>query len=86
MLNQWRYTVKDWGKIVKDEDTDVLVKRDQLVQLLRQSKWFKDQQEMSALGKAVADLSDGQAEADCGDALDRIYDLADEQRVWLDFD
>jgi hypothetical protein len=86
-MAKWLYEVKGWGKVIESDDP-FEVQRDKLVVLLRDSEWFKapkDEYEQDELESAIDDLEYAQSagEAD-DDALYRIYNQADEQRVWLD--
>ena len=85
-MAKWLYEIKGWGKVIESEEK-FAVRRDKLVALLRESKWFgadKGEYEQDELESAVDDLEycESAEEAD-DDALYRIYNQADEQRVWL---
>lgn len=85
-MAKWLYEIKGWGKVIESEDK-FAVKRDKLVALLRGSEWFKadkDEDAQEELEWAIDDLecAGGAEEAD-DDSLYRIYNQADEQRVWL---
>ena len=82
-MPEWKSEIKGWGSIIESDD-EFPVQRDKLVALLRDSDWFKSQDEDSDLAWAVDDLEYSQSaqEAD-EDALYRIYKLADDDRVWL---
>lgn len=88
----WKYTVKGWGAVI-DTPRDVLdfaSKRDRLVALLLDSDWYRDQgsdddERMdSELGQAIQDLRDSPTTKDADEALWSIYNLADDDRAWLD--
>jgi len=85
-MAKWLYEIKGWGKVIESEDK-FAVRRDKLVALLRGSEWFKaekDEDAQEELEWAIDDLecASSAREAD-DDALYRIYNQADEQRVWL---
>lgn len=86
-MAKWLYEIKGWGKVIDSEDLDFLAQRDQLVALLRGSEWFraeKDEDTQEELEWAVDDLECSESAEDAdNDALYRIYNQADEQRVWL---
>ena len=86
LKSKWKYTVKGWGKIIQSDDEDDMAKRDQLVALLKESQWFKEQEdgEDSELAYAIMDLEDSPTVEDVDMALWEIYNLADAQRAWLD--
>jgi hypothetical protein len=89
----WRYVIPGWGKIIEPvdlfgreiEDNETLAdKRDQLAELIENSRWYKEQ---PADGDLITVLHEFRAADDPAwieDVLMHIYDLADEQRVWLD--
>ena len=86
-MSVWKYTVQGWGKIIQDEsEHDILVKRDGLVKLLRGSDWYNDQDdpEKSDLEYAIKDLEDAVENDDIDNALWEIYNLADNDKAWLD--
>ena len=82
-----KFKIKGWGKVIDSEDLDFPAQRDQLVALLRGSAWFKadkDEDAQEELEWAIDDLECSKSAEDAdNDALYRIYNLADEQRVWL---
>jgi len=94
----WKYSIKGWGAILEDDENDpdgvvvydFLARRDRLVARLLDSDWYRDQgsdddeRMASKLGQAIQDLRDSPTMTDTDVALDGIYDLADEQRAWLD--
>lgn len=86
MMAQWRHTLHGWGTILLSDD-DFSVKRAKLVALLRESQWFKDQDDGddSELGSAIFDLENAPTAEDGEQAMFSIYNLADADRVWLPF-
>lgn len=86
-MSKWKYQVKGWGSLVQNESLTFQAKKARLVKLLRDSEWYKNQEEGedSDLADAVLDLElAGNPEDADADALWRIYNLADDQGVWLD--
>lgn len=84
-MTDWKYTVNGFADIIQSEELDDLTKRDKLVTLLRESAWYKEQDagEDSELYYAVMDLEDSPTVEDIDQALEEIYNLADEERAWL---
>ena len=99
----WKYSIKGWGAIIDGDepesaDPDVVYdyagRRDRLVALLLDSDWYHDQGSDdderldSELGQAIQDLRDSPTITDTDQAIWSIYNLADDQRAWLepDFD
>lgn len=94
----WKYTVKGWGEIIDgdEESPDVVYdfasRRDRLVALLLESDWYRDQgsdddeRTDSELGQAIQDLRDSPTITDTDQAIWSIYNLADDQRAWLEPD
>jgi hypothetical protein len=85
-MAKWLYEIKGWGKVIESE-APFEARRSVLVALLRGSEWFKaekDEDAQEELEWAIDDLecAGSAGEAD-DDALYRIYNQADEQRVWL---
>jgi hypothetical protein len=85
-MAEWRHEIKGWGSII-ESDAPFEAKRSVLVALLRGSAWFeadKDEDAQEELEWAIDDLECSESAEDAdNDALHRIYNLADEQRVWL---
>lgn len=81
-MRKWRIEIHGWGKVIGDDDLDWDVKRDKLVGLLKASSWYKDEDD--DLGMAVMDLEDSPTIEDADEAIWQIYNLADDNRVWLD--
>lgn len=80
----WLIEVKGVGKILGDESLGYAAKVEKLAALLRGSAWYAaDGGEDGELERLIEDLE--MCDEDSGDySLGLIYDLADEQRVWLD--
>jgi hypothetical protein len=79
----WKLEVKGFGSIIEDESLGYAAKVEKLAALLRGSEWYRREGEDGELEDLIFDLE--VADDDSGDyCLGRIYDLADEQRVWLD--
>lgn len=57
--------------------------RDQVVGILRASKWVRDAEEYSDLSEAVAELADSETLGRFNLVWDALYDLADYDRVWI---
>ena len=81
-MKKWRIEIHGWGKVIGDDDLEWDVKRDKLVGLLKASSWYKDEDD--DLGMAVMDLEDSPTIEDADEAIWQIYNLADDDRVWLD--
>lgn len=79
---RWRIEIRGWGKVIGDDDLDWDAKRDKLVGILKASSWYKDEDD--ELGMAVMDLEDSPTIEDADEAIWQIYNLADDNRVWLD--
>ena len=92
-MTEWRYVIPGWGKVIEpvdehgrdiDDGLSWLQIRDRLVGLLENSSWYKHQPAGSDLHEAIAEFKQADDDEDVEDLLMRIYDLADEQRCWLD--
>lgn len=84
---RWKLEVKGWGKVIEDEALPYEAKRDALAKLLRESAWFKmiDQAGVDdRLENAILDLEASPTESDADQAIWSIYNLADDDGVWLD--
>lgn len=81
---KWRLEVKGWGKLIEDESMPYEAKRDALAKLLRESAWLKSKEEDSDLEMAILDLEDSPSEEDADQAIWSIYNMADDEGVWLD--
>ena len=81
-MKKWRIEIHGWGKVIGDDDLEWDVKRDKLVGLLKASSWYKDEDD--DLGMAVMDLEDSPTIEDADEAIWQIYNLADDDPVWLD--
>ena len=86
----WKYSVNGWGDTLAQATPENFAPtRDQLVNLLRQSRWYQDQgadddeRHKSGLGKAIQDLQDAATPDDMDQALWGIYNWSDAQRAWL---
>ena len=87
IITDWQYEIPEWATVV-EADEDWEIRRDNIVKLLRESDWFNDdtidEYEHEQLEEAIDDLSmTPTALAADQDAMWRIYNLADEQRCWL---
>lgn len=84
-MAEWKYTVEGWGKIFHADEPDTRVKRDQLVELLRASQWYAAQEdgEESELAQRINDLEHCDVVTEMDKPLWEIYNLADDQRAWL---
>ena len=83
-MARWLIKIEGWGPIIQNDDLTWEEKRDKLAILLRSSQWFKVTGEDSDLDMAIMDLEDSPSDDDAEQALWTIYNLADEDRVWLD--
>lgn len=90
----WERTVRGFRDILHRHDGDVIQTRGDLVQVLKNSSWYKNADEYGELWLLLDELADvGNPEIDwdddydperhLNDMLSAIYDLADEERVWL---
>lgn len=91
----WERTVRGFRDILqRHDDDDVVQTRGDLVQVLKASSWYKKADEYGELWTLLDELVDvGNPEIDWDEGynaqkhlnglLDAIYDLADEERVWL---
>lgn len=83
---RWLLEIKGWGRIIGDEGLSLVAKRDKLIDLLRASKWYElSGGEDGELEDKIQDwLFCDEDEANLEYGLARIYDLADDDGVWLD--
>ena len=83
-MASWKIEIKGFGSIIEDESASYASKVEKLAALLRGSAWYAaDGGEDGELERLIEDLE--MCDSDSGDySLGLIYDLADEQRVWLD--
>lgn len=79
---KWRIEIRGWGKVIQDDSLEWDAKRDKLVGILKASAWYKDEDD--DLGMAIMDLEDSPTIEDADEAIWSIYNLADDDRVWLD--
>lgn len=82
----WKLEVKGWGKIIGNDDLGLVEKRDKLIDLLRGSRWYElSGGEDGELEDKIQDwLFCNEDEANLEYGLSCIYDLADDDGVWLD--
>lgn len=80
-MKKWRIEILGWGSTIEDESLDWKAKRDKLVEILKASAWYKDEDD--DLGMAIMDLEDSPTIEDADEAIWEIYNLADHDRVWL---
>jgi hypothetical protein len=75
------------GKIVanRDESRDFEWNRDEFVKALEVSAWFKRQSEGDELRELWDEIKDAEDVDHFDFCLDAIYDLADEERIWITF-
>jgi hypothetical protein len=86
MQVKWKLKVTGWGKVIFDDSLSLVAKRDKLIDLLRDSDWH------AASGGEDGELEDriqdwlfaDETESELQYGMDRIYDLADDDGVWLD--
>jgi hypothetical protein len=81
-LSAWAFTVR-FSPVFHDETLTFEERRDQLVGILRRSKWFKSRED----GGVLHAIAEGLAGADDVDEFDgwwdELYDEADYDRVWI---
>jgi hypothetical protein len=83
---KWKLKVKGWGKVIFDDSLSLVAKRDKLIALLRDSDWhIVSGGEDGELEDRIQDwLFADETESELQYGMDRIYDLADDDGVWLD--
>jgi hypothetical protein len=79
-MPRWRYTI-DVSHIFHDDGVDFEPKRDAVVKILRQSKWFRDYGD--DLEYTLEHLSDSEDVEEFDMYWDDLYDLADVHRAWI---
>ncbi len=91
-MPQWKYNLqgfKDALRLAEDDERRWPEARDKAVQVLLDSKWYRDQgdepleREYSDLGDLIAELKASDDIDWADEVIERIYDLADDERVWL---
>lgn len=85
MSRQWVYNVPAFKVAMERylDETDLIPTRDALVKALVDSRWYADEGEYSELGDLIDELKNSEDEDEMNDIVQRIYDLADDQRAWL---
>ncbi|WP_059015788.1 hypothetical protein [Mycobacterium sp. M26] len=86
-MANWKFVVNGWGSILKG-DGDGLERRDQIAALLRASEWYASQEQgdESELARKISEFEACDDEIEAEAVLWSIYDLADEERAFLDPD
>lgn len=83
----WKYVVDGFKAVIEpygEEHDDPIKVRDGIVKVLKASQWYKDSDEYGDLHDAVDELEYLESESDIDYILSRIYDIADDERAWLD--
>lgn len=85
-MRTWKREVTGWGKVICNDRLSLVAKRDKLIELLRESDWYvASGGEDGELEDGIQDwLSSEETERELEYGLERIYDLADDEGVWLD--
>ena len=85
-MRTWKQEVTGWGKVICNDNLSPVAKRDNLIALLRDSDWYgASGGEGGELEDKIQDLlSSEETENELEYGLERIYDLADNDGVWLD--
>lgn len=85
-MRTWKWEVTGWGKVICNDRLSLVAKRDKLIELLRESDWYvASGGEDGELEDRIQDwLSSEETERELEYGLERIYDLADDDGVWLD--
>lgn len=82
MTAVWLATIR-LGDVWKNPELSFEERRDAIVSRIKSSNWYGEGDDLT-----LADIVDGLSEAedadDFDDAWDALYDLADEDRVWID--
>ena len=80
----WAFTVR-FAPIFHDESLTFEERRDQLVGILRRSKWFKSHEIQCGthLGEIAEGLADAEDVEEFDGWWDEMYDEADYDRVWI---
>ena len=75
----WKYNVEGWGEICARPGEDYFAKRDALVKLLRESKWYAEQPDgdNSELAERISDLEACEDVSKLDLLIWPIYNLAD---------
>lgn len=88
----WKYNLQGFADAVKQAHDDEVrweSARDAAVKVLLESKWYADQgeeeleREYSDLGELIGELKAADELYWAEGVIERIYDLADDERVWL---
>lgn len=90
----WDRTVRGFRDILQRHDDDIVQTRGDLIQVLKNSSWYKNAAEFGELWTLLDELvdvgnpgidwdEDYDAQRHLNGLLDAIYDLADQERVWL---
>jgi hypothetical protein len=90
----WDRTVRGFRDVLYNNPEDTIAARDGLVGVIKSSGWYRTAEEYGELHTLIDELIDvGNPEIDWDEGynaqrhlnamLDAIYDLADQERVWL---
>lgn len=79
----WEYTV-DISRPWNDDSLSYEEKRDQIVGILKRSRWYRDTDEYSDLHEVVDNLADAPDVDEFDGWWDQLYDLADYDRAWIE--
>jgi hypothetical protein len=90
----WDRTVRGFRDVLYNNPDDTIAARDGLVSAIKGSSWYKNAEEYGELWTLLDELIDvGNPEIDWDEGynaqrhlnglLDAIYDLADQERVWI---
>lgn len=84
-MANWRSTIYI-GDVWKNEDMDLLQRRDAIVQRIKESQWYRsrDTTGFDDFGMFVEDLAIAENAKDFDEVWAAIYDEADYARVFID--
>lgn len=81
-MNKWKMTIDLRGTFHAD-DMSFIERRDVIVERMRKSRWYKGYNEYDYLPELIDELSETPNESDFDMVWDTIYDIANEDRVWI---
>jgi uncharacterized protein YozE (UPF0346 family) len=82
-MTVWQQTIR-LGDVFHDESLTFDQRRDQIVERLRQSRWFKHRDAFDMLADLIEELAGTENESDFDEVWNSIYDEADADKVWIE--